>query len=110
MTNLAYAYLHGDNTNPKRGLAMVDQGLRYLPNKPKNENYRTHFYDTRGKALIQLDRMPEAIEAFKKALRVRPDNEKILASLIECCKAAEIDSADYEKHLQEIQEGDAKEK
>ena len=57
-----------------------------------------------------LDRMPEAIEEFKNALRARPENEKILASLIECCKAAEVDSAAYEKRLRELQEHGPKEK
>ena len=110
LNNLAYTYLQGDAPNPKRSLKLVDQALLYLPKNPENEEYRTHFYDTRGHALMQLDRMAEAVGQFKLALETRPDDEKILASLIECCQAAEIDSEEYEKRLRKIQERAAKEK
>ena len=110
LNNLSYTYLQGDSPNPKRGLKLVDQAILLLPKTGEYEKYRTHFHETRGKALMLLDRMPEAIEEFKNALRARPENEKILASLIECCKAAEVDSAAYEKRLRELQEHGPKEK
>jgi len=110
LNNLAYTYLASGSSKPERALGLVDQALDYLPKSPSNEKYRSHFYDTRAIALMRLDRMAEAAAEFENALQARPDDEKVLESLIECCKAAELDCEDHEKHLREIRQRAAKEK
>lgn len=106
LNNLAYTYLVGSNPNPPRALKLVDEALRYLPKTVENEKYRTHFHDTRGRAMMKLNRMSEAAAEFEFALRGRPDNEDILVSLIECYRADGLDPTAFEKHLQMIRERD----
>ncbi len=104
LNNLSYTYLVGDTPNPKRALKLVDEALKYLPKTPDNERYRTHFHDTRGKALMQLGQVSEAAAEFEFALRSRPNNEGILESLIKCYRANEMDPAPYERHLTTVRE------
>ena len=103
LNNLSFTYLVGDNPNPKRALKLVDEALKYLPNTPETETYRTHFHDTRGKALMQLGKVSEAVAEFEFALRSRPDNVPILESLIKCYRANDMDAGPYERHLAQIQ-------
>ena len=102
LNNLAYAYLGGTHPNPKRALNLVNEALSVLPNVPQNEKYRTHFHDTKGKALLQLNQVAEALASFESALRGRPENEEILESLIKCSQSLGHDSGAYEKQLSKI--------
>ena len=103
LNNLSYTYLVGDTPNPKRALKLVDEALKYLPNAPEYEDYRTHFHDTRGKALMQLGQVSEAAAEFEFALQARPDDVPILESLIKCYRANDMDAGPYERHLSQIQ-------
>jgi len=102
LNNLSYAYLVGDTPNPKRALKLIDEALRYLPNTPANEKYRTHFHDTRAKALMQLGQVSEAVAEFEFALRSRPNDVEILESLIDCYNENGMDPSPYERHLSRI--------
>lgn len=107
LNNLAYTYLVGSNPNPPRALKLVDEAMRFLPNTRENEKYRTHFHDTRGRALMQLNRMSQAAAEFEFALRGRPDNEDILIALIECYRADGLDPSAYERHLETVRQRDS---
>lgn len=103
LNNLSYTYLEGDSPNPKRALKLVDEALRYLPKTPEYQDYRTHFHDTRGKALMLLGQVSEAAAEFEFALKSRPDNVEILESLIKCYRANDMDAGPYERHLSQVQ-------
>ena len=102
LNNLSYTYLVGDTPNPKRALKLIDEALRYLPNTSANQQYRTHFHDTRGKALLQLERVSEAVAEFEFALRARPNNVEILKSLIMCYNENDMDASPYERKLSAV--------
>ena len=103
LNNLSYTYLAGDTPNPKRALKLVDEALKYLPKTEENQGYRTHFHDTRGKALMLLGQVSEAAAEFEFALQSRPDNVPILKSLIKCYRANDMDAGPYERHLAQVQ-------
>lgn len=102
LNNLSYTYLVGSKPNPKRALKLIDEAFRYLPNTKQNQNYKTHFHHTRGRAMMQLNRIPEALGEFETALQSRPDNQDILQSLIYCYRAngMEKNAESYEKKLE----------
>jgi len=104
LNNLAFTYLVGGTPNPKRALKLIDEALRYLPNTAANQLNRTHFHDTRGKALLQLGRVSEAVAEFEFALRSRPDNVDILESLIMCYNENGMDASPYERKLSSIRQ------
>lgn len=52
--------------NPARALAVCDEMLRDLE-RLEIHFYRTHIYHARGKALLMLDDLSEAADAFQKA-------------------------------------------
>ena len=104
LNNLAFTYLIGGTPNPKRALKLIDEALRYLPNTPANQEYRTHFHDTRGKALLQMGRVSEAVAEFEFALRTRSNNEDILESLITCYNELGLDASPYERKLSSIRQ------
>lgn len=106
LNNLAHAYLVISSPDPKRALKLVDEALRYLPDTAENAKNRSFFHHTRGKAMMLLGRMPEAIKELEISLRERPDNENILASLIKCRQASGLDSSSYEEKLLKIKERD----
>ena len=109
LNNLSYTYLVGPNPNPNRALKLVDEALKYLPNTNENEQYRTHFHDTRGRALMQLNKMSAAVAEFEFALKGRPEDEDILVALIECYRAERLDPTAYVQLLQKIRETSAQE-
>ena len=104
LNNLAYTYVVCDDSNPKRGLTLVDEALRNLPNTVDSRAYLTYFRDTRGQALMQLNRWTDAAAEFEKALVDRPDNTKILESIIECYKASGLDATAFVNRLQDANE------
>ncbi|MDG1873289.1 MAG: tetratricopeptide repeat protein [Mariniblastus sp.] len=110
LNNLAYTYLVAERPNPKRALKLVDEAFRYLPNNSQNFEFRTYFHDTRGRAMMQLNRMSEAAAEFEFALRTRPDDQDILAALIKCYSANGLDPSPYENHLKSIREEQASER
>lgn len=104
LNNLAYSYLVCENRNPERALLLIDQALRILPQSSDGrENYLSHFLDTRGLALMQLNRMEEAAANFEVALKYRPDNKTILENLIKCYEGRlESQAETYRRKLAEV--------
>lgn len=86
LNNLAYAYLKAEDRNPERALLLIDQALTFVSSMAEQARrvYQSHFFHTRGEALLQLDRLTEAAAAFEIAIQDRPDNEDILEKLIKC--------------------------
>ncbi len=104
LNNLAYTYIVGDDPNPKRGLTMVDEALRRLPNNSESKGMLTFLRDTRGQALMQLDKWTEAAADFEFALIDRPKNKKILEALIKCYRADGLDPSAYVERLRAVNE------
>ena len=109
LNNLAYTYLVGDSPNPKRALKLIDEAIRFLPANTPNLNLRkSSFHDTKGHAMMQLNRMTDAVLEFEMALRERPDNRRILEALIQCCESAGINPSAYINRLKLLDQRDAR--
>jgi tetratricopeptide (TPR) repeat protein len=104
LNNLAYVYLVSENRNPERALKLVDEAIRLIPGPEEAKNVMTYFLDTRAAALMQMNRMPEAIAAFELALKDRPDNVKIIESLIKCYEASNLSADAYKERLKKLTE------
>ena len=104
LNNLAYTHTVGENPNPARGLTLIDQALRYLPKNEDSKSYLTYFRDTRGQALMQLNRWTDAIADFEFAHRGRPENRQIVESLIRCYQAAGLDEGQWVRKLDQLNE------
>lgn len=105
LNNLAYAYLKAENRNPERALLLVDQALTFIQNLNAQARtaYVSHFFHTRGEALMQLDRMIDAAAAFEMAIQERPNNESILAQLETCYRGRDERQADvYKRRLEQV--------
>ena len=84
LNNLSYSWLRNNDQDANRALQLVDQGLRLISGNPQWTKFRSNFLDTRGSALIKLERYEEAIAAFEKALTTRPNDVSLLKQLVEC--------------------------
>jgi len=85
LNNLAFAYLVADEDefNPERGFQLVNEAIRHLPqNLPEIE--KAKFLHTKATALKKMDRLKEALMAYEKSLKARPNHADTLRSLIEC--------------------------
>ncbi len=107
LNNLAYAYLVCENRNPDRALTLVNQAIRAIPSNisaERREELRSHFFDTKGRALLQMNRMDEAAASLELAMRSRPKNKDILAALIKCYEGRDDLQADvYRQRLEAIE-------
>jgi tetratricopeptide (TPR) repeat protein len=104
LNNLAYVHLVSENRNPDRALKLVDDAIRLLPDQDTAKSYLTFFLHTKGSALMQLNRMPEAIAAFELAIQDRPDNIQIIESLITCYEASNLSADAYKERLKKLSE------
>ena len=107
LNNLAYTYLVGDEPNPRRGLTLVTEALKQLPRTKDSQRFLTFFRDTRGQALMQLDKWTEAAADFESALIDRPRDKGILESLIQCYRAIGLDPSPYVERLKVVNEEDS---
>ena len=107
LNNLAWTYLVCESRNPERALKLIDEGLRFLPKTETARTMWSHFYDTRGTALMQLNRMTEAVASFEIALQDRPNDRKILESLVKCYQGNNLSPDSYLARLQMLDEQDA---
>ncbi len=107
LNNLAYVYLVCGNRNPERALKLVDEAIRFLPNNETALKVRSNFFDTRGTALMQLNRMDEAVAAFEIALQDRPNNRKILESLVRCYQGNSLSPEVYLERLRRLDAAEA---
>ncbi len=108
LNNLAYSYLVCENRNPERALLLIDQAVTYIATMGSQKNqYMSYFLDTRGTALMQLDRLDEAASAFEISIQQRPDNKEILQKLIQCYEGRDEKLADtYRRRLQKLEQQD----
>ena len=89
LNNLAYSYLLSpENRNPEQALLLVDQAITNIGQSKvtgkKREEVIASFFDTRGVALMQLNRYKDAAAAFEIAFRNRSTSKEIIERLIEC--------------------------
>ena len=104
LNNLAFAYLECDTPNPERALKLVDEAIRSLQGNPGAKTARSNFYDTRGTALMQMNRMTEAAAAFEIAIQDRPNNRRILESLVKCYEGNNLSPGIYLERLRKLDE------
>ena len=112
LNNLAFAYLQSDNKNPEQALLLVDQAITYINNRnlgAQREEIISSFFDTRGVALMQLNRMEEAAAALEIAFRSRPNSTEIIEHLIECYVATgnERQAEAYRRRLEQLKKEEA---
>jgi Flp pilus assembly protein TadD len=93
LNNLSYSWLRSNDQDANRALQLVDQGLRLISGNNRWGRYRSNFLDTRGTALVRLERYEEAIAAFEKALTTRPNDIGLLTQLTECYEKAGLDTS-----------------
>ena len=111
LNNLAYAYLVCENKNPDRALNLVNQAIRVLgelPASDQRDDMESSFHDTRGNALMQMNRLDEAAAAFELAMQHRPEEKKILESLIKCYEGRDDRQAEvYRRRLAALNENNS---
>ncbi len=107
LNNLAYVYLVGTDRNPDRALKLIDEAVRLLNRDARSRQVLSHFFDTRGTALMQLNRMTEAVASFEIALKDRPWNRSILESLVKCYEGSGLSPAIYQERIRQIDAGEA---
>lgn len=104
LNNLSYSWLRSNDQDANRALQLVDQGLRLISNNPRWSQYRSNFLDTRGTALVKLDRYEEAIAAFEKALTSRPNDINLLKQLVGCYQKADLDASVLVNRIKRLEE------
>jgi|GEM_PF-1408377 len=109
LNNLAYIYIVGERPNPQLALSLVDQAIQRITNTAQKDKYISYFFDTRAQALIKMKRWTDAAADLETALSSRPENQKILQSLIECYQKAGLDASPYEERLRVVTEERSKE-
>ena len=109
LNNLAFALLASQNTrsSAEEALSLVEEGLRILASNKDPLKQATFLLDTRGEALMQLNRKEDAIASFEQALQRRPENQKIIEKLI-LCYDGRIDqqAGVYREYLKELRENE----
>jgi tetratricopeptide (TPR) repeat protein len=75
LNNLAMLYAMIEPQKPEEALSMIDRAIVVSPNIPE-------FFDTRGEVMTRINRKPEAVESFKKALEMNPEKLKTREKLI----------------------------
>jgi tetratricopeptide (TPR) repeat protein len=75
LNNLAMLYLQVQPTNPEESLKLIDRAVTISPTV-------SEFHDSRGEILVALDRVPEAIESYKKALELNGERVETREKLI----------------------------
>ena len=104
LNNLSYSWLRSKDQNAARALQLVDQGLRLISGNPRWGRYRSNFLDTRGTALMNLDRYEEAIAAFEKALTSRPEDVSLLKQLVQCYQKAGLDTSVLVSRIERLED------
>ena len=99
--------MRSDDQDANRALQLVDQGLRLISDNPRMAKFRSNFLDTRGTALIALNRFEEAIAAFENALSSRPNDINLLKQLIECYENVGLDTTVLVDRISRLEESNA---
>ncbi len=111
MNNLAFTYLVCENKDADLALLLVNNAIRKLNtvrDLKQRQNLGSHFFDTRGRALMQMGRMDEAAAAFEQAMQFRPKKKEILESLIKCYQGRDEQQVEvYRRRLKKIEQEEA---
>ena len=107
LNNLSYSWLRNNDQDANRALQLVDQGLRLISSNPQWAKFSSNFLDTRGSALVKLERYEEAIAAFEKALTTRPNDVSLLEQLVECYQNTGLDTEVLISRIKRVKESDA---
>lgn len=107
LNNLAYTLLVCEQPNPEQGLKLVDEALRFLPRDESSKKYLSYFHDTRGQALMQLNRWTDAIAEFELAVIDRPEERQILESLVKCFQASGLEPGPWKRRLDSLDSSDS---
>ena len=100
--NLAYAYLSAEKRNATRALKLVDEAMVMLKRSAVDPMVMARYQHTRGTALMQLDRLSEAIAVFENSLATRPNHTLTLMALLECYLGSDLEPpSDYAKRIRE---------
>lgn len=103
LNNLAYTYLVCEKKNPARALSLVDRALaNFNPTSDQMRKRLSNFRDTRGLAMMQLNRLDEAAAEFEIALADRPNNVRILKNLVKCYDDNGLDSSSWQERLDQL--------
>ena len=100
LNNLAYLYLIRTNPDPEEALRLVDRGILVAQANQARPRL-THFYDTKGRALLALGKIAEengqeslaasqyaaAVAQLLKAIINRPNDLSISNAIVECYEA-----------------------
>ena len=100
LNNLAYLYLIRTNPDPEEALRLVDRGI-LVAQATQARPRLTHFYDTKGRALLALGKIAEengqeslaasqyaaAVAQLLKAIINRPNDLSISNAIVECYEA-----------------------
>ena len=89
--NLAYAYLSAERRNAERALKLVDEAMVSLKRRSVDPAVLSRYRHTRGTALMQLDRLSEAIAEFETTLATRPNHVLTLRALLECYQGSDLE-------------------
>lgn len=101
LNNLAYVYLIRSDPDPREALKLIDRAILNAQGANLRPEFLTHFYDTKGRALLELGKISEengdlavasgqyaaATAQLLKALIERPRDLGISKILVECYKA-----------------------
>ena len=101
LNNLAYLYLIRPEPDPEEALKLIDRAILNAQTAKTPPERLTHFYDTKGRALLALGKLAEengevdvaasqyaaAVAQLLKALIQRPDDLSISKAVVECYQA-----------------------
>jgi len=101
LNNLAYLYLVRTNPDPEEALKLIDRAILVAQATNANSMRLTHFYDTKGRALLALGKIAEkkgekavaasqysaAVAQLLKAMIKRPNDLSISRAIVECYEA-----------------------
>ena len=101
LNNLAYLYLVRPNPDPQESLKLIDRAIINAQSSGRQLGRLTHYYDTKGKALLALGKIAEekgnktaatnqyaaATAYLLKALINRPNDLEISKAIVECYEA-----------------------
>ncbi|ATB30947.1 ATP-binding protein [Melittangium boletus] len=92
------ARLHHHLGDPEGALEWTEQGLR-LAEEIGSPRYQGYVWMSRGLALISLERLPEAREAFQQSRRIRVETRMPLLELESMTGLAAVELASGQLHL-----------
>ena len=102
LNNLAYLHLIKPDPDPEEALKLIDRAIINAQSSNIQRERLTHFFDTKGRALLELGKIAEkngdkalatsqyatATAQLLKAMIDRPDNLSTAKAIVECYEAS----------------------